>query len=266
MRLSGSGPRAHDSSEPGAAKTASAELCPGADLLRFVGPAQPEKVGLLEEGVATAVEKRSEQFPGAAPGLLFAPSLASLLEQLTRAPGQIRGNRFVADFGLDPGQGDLGVAPLFLAQELLRLEQGSQDIAVQLGDPQVLLELTLMPQGAGPQQVATAGDGGRQAQRDEGRGDGVAARKLDPAFPERRAPGLDRAVRRESSRGPRPAPGPSCSVLPAPYFRQCRQMVSRSRATLGTSRDGGTTSSSTTWRTVSSGVSPLKGGRPVSIS
>ena len=106
-----------------------------------------------------------------------------MLEQLACAPGKIRGNRFVADFGLDPGQGDLGVAPLFLAQELLRLEQGSKDIAIQLGDPQVLLELTLMPQGAGPQQVATAGDGGRQAQRDEGRGDGVAAGKLDSRVP-----------------------------------------------------------------------------------
>jgi hypothetical protein len=40
-------------------------------------------------------------------------------------------------------------------------------------------------------------------------------------------------------------------------------MVSTSRATRGTSRDGGTGASSMTWRTVSIAVSPLKGGRPL---
>ncbi len=94
----------------------------------------------MEEGVAAAVVKRAEQLPGAARGLLGVPALAGLVEQLRGAPGQIRGHRLAADSDLDPGQGDLGIAPLSLAQELLRLEQVTRDIAVQPGDPQVLLE------------------------------------------------------------------------------------------------------------------------------
>jgi hypothetical protein len=43
-------------------------------------------------------------------------------------------------------------------------------------------------------------------------------------------------------------------------------MVSRSRGTFALSRDGGTSSSAISCRTVSAAVSALNGGRPVSIS
>ena len=57
--------------------------------------------------------------PVLALGFLVGPSPGRLREQLAGAPGQVGGNRLALDLGLEPGQGDLGVAPVALAQELL---------------------------------------------------------------------------------------------------------------------------------------------------
>ena len=155
-------------------------------------------MGLLVKGVAAAVEERSEQLPGR--GARFPWAFRPWSAWSSRSPvrtGQVRGNGLVADLGLELGQGDLGVAPLSVAQELLRLEQSSKHVAVQPGDSQDRLEVMLLPQGAASYQVANASEGGRQGQREEGRGNGVAAGQLDPALPERRAAGLDRPASQE---------------------------------------------------------------------
>ena len=187
------------------------------------------------------------------PGFFNRPVRLALGNHSSDPCGQIVETAFLAKLSFDSPENRVGILPSTLSEQSLGLEQTLDGLISELGlvstvfDPRPDSARVFRP---GRAHIAVA-NGRRRASFTPRSHEACAALGSDHP--------------RETAPDPRPALAVR-SRLYGSLCKQCRQIVSRSLATLGTKRVGGTTSSSTTWRIVSIGVCPLNGGRPVNIS
>ena len=156
-----------------------------ANRFRVVGNVQAREMGLVEQRFSPALAESSEPLLVPARDLLYVPSLSGLCEQVAGTPCQIVEIPLAADLGLDRGQGRLRITPALLRHEVLGLEQGPGEPGPQLGLAPGFPGGEFQPGGAQTERR-------EQAERKQRGGQGMAARQLDPALPERCAAGGDR--------------------------------------------------------------------------